>query len=424
MKSSDRNLAFVVVARFISRLGGTAVWFIGTWGTAAYVFQADARQLATMSAINGVAAIVGSLTAGVLIDRFGPRKVMIVAEILSIPPVLWMMVAPTFSTFVIGAAVFSLFGVPTWTAGASFAPFMFSGRTELERANAYIEGGSAIGFVLGPSVGSVVSTLFGVKSVFWVMVAASLIAAGAAWLVRIDESRREHVSDNPWNDFVEGMRLSYTTRSLRYFILLGTAVWVGFGSFSALESLFYRDVVGVDLEWIGWMNTVFGAGLVVGAATLPRLPKRVVSATGLAVATALTGLATLGYIGTSKLAIIAVGAVVWGFFFGALEPLMRTLLHLDSPHEYVGRVVGTMQWHRSAGELVPLAFVPALAAAFGIQEVLIGCGVLVAFFAVVSFPVARSIDRTRPAEGLVAAAAGHSEVRGTTPGVTEHQVGS
>jgi sugar phosphate permease len=156
------------------------------------------------------------------------------------------------------------------------------------------------------------------------------------------------------------------------------------------------------------MNTVFGAGLVAGAAILPRLPKRVLSASGLAIATALTGLAALGYVGTAKLTVIAVGAVVWGVFFGALEPLMRTLVHLDAPHEYVGRVIGTMQWHRNAGELVPLAFVPALAAAFGIQEVLIGCGLLVAFFAVVSFPIARSIDRTRPLEGLVAAAEGRA----------------
>jgi len=131
---SNRNLAFVVAARFISRLGGTAVWFIGTMGVAAYVFDASPKQLAIMSLINGLSAIVGSFTAGVLIDRFGPRKVMIWAEIGSIPPVLWMMVAPTLPLFVVGSAIFSLFGIPTWTAGASFAPYITEGRDELERA--------------------------------------------------------------------------------------------------------------------------------------------------------------------------------------------------------------------------------------------------------------------------------------------------
>jgi len=62
---SNRNLALVVAARFISRLGGTAVWFIGTMGVAAYVFDASPKQLAIMSLINGLAAIAGSFTAGV-----------------------------------------------------------------------------------------------------------------------------------------------------------------------------------------------------------------------------------------------------------------------------------------------------------------------------------------------------------------------
>lgn len=397
MLRSNRNLAFVVAARFISRLGGTAVWFIGTMGVAAYVFDASPKQLATMSLINGLSAIIGSFTAGVLIDRFGPRKVMIVAEIGSIPPVLWMMVAPTLPLFMAGSAIFSLFGIPTWTAGASFAPYITEGREELERANAYIEGGSSVGFVLGPTVGALIETRFGVHSVFWVMAGASVLAALAAWMTRIDESPREHVPGNAWREFTSGVRLAYTTRPLRYFILLGTAVWFGFGAFQALESLFYRDVVGVGVEWLGYMNTIFGLGLVCGAALLPRLPVKVVSARGLAFFSMLSGLGSMLYVGSADLRWIAPGALAWGLFIGATEPLLRTLVHMESPHEYVGRVVGTVQWHRTAGELLPLAFVPTLAVTLGIQETLIAGGVLVVLAALGSMRTARSIDRGREA---------------------------
>jgi len=392
---SNRNLALVVAARFISRLGGTAVWFIGTMGVAAYVFDASPKQLAIMSLINGLAAIAGSFTAGVLIDRFGPRKVMIWAEIGSIPPVLWMMVAPTLPLFVVGSAIFSLFGIPTWTAGASFAPYITEGREELERANAYIEGGSSVGFVLGPTVGALIQTWSGIHSVFWVMAAASVLAAAAAWMTRIDETPRERVEGNASREFTAGIRLAYTTRSLRYFILLGTAVWFGFGAFQALESLFYRDVVGVGVEWLGYMNTIFGLGLVCGAALLPRLPVKVVSARGLAFFSVLSGLGSMLYVGSAELVWIAPGAFAWGLFIGATEPLLRTLVHLDSPHEYVGRVVGTLQWHRTAGELLPLAFVPTLAVTLGIQETLIAGGVLVVLAALGSIGTARSIDRAR-----------------------------
>ena len=395
MLRSNRNLAYVVLARFISRLGGSAVWFIGTMGVAAYSFDATPRQLAIMSAVNGIAAIAGSLIAGVLIDRFGPRKVMIWAEIGSIPPVLWMMVAPTFPLFILGSALFSLFGIPTWTAGASFAPYIVQGREELERANAYIEGGSSVGFVLGPALGALVANAFDQRAVFWIMIIASVIAAAAARATRIDESPPEHVSHNAWADFKDGIRLAYTTRSILYVIAMGTALWLGFGAFSALEILFYRDVVNVGVEWIGWMNTAFGIGLVAGAALLPRLPDKVVSARGLAMYTLLSGLGVVLYVGSTDLRLIAVGSIVWGLIIGGFEPLLRTLLHLDSPHEYVGRIVGASQWHRSLGELVPLVFVPALAALIGIQQTLLGGGLVVAAIALAGLPVAISIDRTR-----------------------------
>ncbi|MEA5076446.1 MAG: MFS transporter [Coriobacteriia bacterium] len=395
MLNSNRNLALVVGARFISRLGGTAVWIVGTLGGAAYAFDATPSQLAAMSMVNAVAAIIGSLVAGILIDRFGPRKVMVWAEIGSIPPVLWMMVAPSLPLFVVGSALFSLFGVPTWTAGASFAPFITSGRAQLERANSFIETGSSIGFVLGPSVGALIETWFGIHSVFWVMAVASAIAAVLAWLTRIEEKPVGHEHGNAWANFTAGLRIAYTTRTLRYFILLGTAVWVGFGGFQALESLIYRDVVGVGVEWLGWMNTLFGLGLVMGAALLPRLPDAIVSARGLSVMAVLAGLGSILYVGSTELGWIAPGAFAWGMAIGAMEPLLRTLVHLDSPHEYVGRIVGTLQWHRTAGELLPLAFVPTLAVSLGIQQTLIAGGVLVAIAALGSFGTARAIDRHR-----------------------------
>lgn len=395
MFRSNRNLALVVGARFISRLGGTAVWLVGTLGGAAYVFDATPSQLALMSIVNGVAAIFGSLVAGLLIDRFGPRKVMVWAEICSIPPVLWMMVAPSLPLFVVGSAFFSLFGVPTWTAGASFAPFITSGREQLERANSYIETGSSIGFVLGPSVGALIETWFGIHSVFWIMAVASVFAALLAWFTRIDETPAAHAQGNAIANFTAGLRVAYTTRTLRYFILLGTAVWFGFGAFQALESLFYRDVVGVGVEWLGWMNTLFGLGLVTGAALLPRLPQSIMSARGLAFMGMVAGLGSILYVGSSDLGWIAPGAFAWGISIGAMEPLLRTLVHLDSPHEYVGRIVGTLQWHRTAGELLPLAFVPTLAVTLGIQQTLIAGGVLVSVFALGSMFTARSIDRQR-----------------------------
>lgn len=101
------------------------------------------------------------------------------------------------------------------------------------------------------------------------------------------------------------------------------------------------------------------------------------------------------YVGTGQLRVIAIGALLWGLVIGATEPLLRTLMQTDAPEEYVGRVMGTAQVHRSAGEIVPLALAPGLAAAFGVQPVMIAGALLAGLLALLSFPHAVSIDRCR-----------------------------
>ena len=399
----SRNLAFVVAARFVSRIGGSAAFFIGTWGMAAYTFNASAGTLAWVMAGNSIAAIVGSMVAGVLIDRHGPRKVLIGAEILTVPTCIALVFAPTFAVFVPLAWLLGLVGTPTFTAGSAFAPYLVDGPSELQRANSYIEGAGSFAFVLGPAVGAAVASQWGPRSVFIAMVIASVIAAVLIWFVHIEVTTRAAEDHHALQEFKDGLKTSYSTPSLRYFILTGTAIWFGFGAFSALEPLFYRDVVGVGVEWIGWMNSVFGVGLVTGSLLLPKLPARIRSARGLAVMGALTGAGAILYVGSTDLRLIAIGAVAWGLVIGATEPLLRTLLHVASPHEYVGRIVGTAQYHRNAGELVPLAIAPTLAVMFGVQPTLIAGGVLVSVIALASLPIAARVDRSITAEKLAEA---------------------
>ncbi len=399
----DRNILLVVLARFVSRVGGSAAFFIGTWGMAAYTFHASAKTLAWVMAGNAVAAIIGSMVAGVLIDRYGPRAVLIGAELLTVPVVIALVYAPTFAVFVPLAWLFGLVGTPTFTAGSAFAPYLVRGTEQLEKVNSLVEGVGSLAFVLGPAIGAVIAGWGGPRSVFVAMAVASVLAAGLAWAVHIEVEPHDSEASHPIREFKDGLKVSYSTRTLRYLILAGTVVWFGFGAFSALEPLFYRDVVGVGVEWIGWINSAFGLGMLAGAALLPRLPRRIVSARGLAMMASLTGMGAILYVGSTDLRIIAFGAVAWGLIIGATEPLLRTLLHVSSPHEYVGRVVGTAQYHRSAGELVPLAIAPTLAVAFGVQQTLIAGGVLVSIVLLATWPVAAAVDREMPAERLASA---------------------
>ncbi len=388
-----QDIARVVAARFLSRAGSEAAFFVGVWGKAAFSFHATSVQIASLMFVLSAVSILGSIIGGVLVDRYGPRRVLIGAEILFVPASLAIAFAGDLRTLTALVAFWGFVGAPVMTSGASFAPFL-AGEDEdqLRKMNSLIESAGSAAFITGPALGSLIVHYANVDWVFIIDAATSLIAAAlVARTVLVHPKRKEHA--NAFAEFRDGVRAAYRARSLRFYVLAGSVVWLGFGAFSALEPLFYRDVVKTGVEAIGYMNSIFGAGILFGALLLQRLPRKIVSARGLCLMVVLTGLGAMAYVGTADIRIIAIGSAVWGTVIGVMEPLLRTLLHRDSPEGMVGRITGTAQVHRQAGELLPLAFAPGLAALFGVQATLIGGGLTVAAVAVFALAEARAIDR-------------------------------
>ncbi len=392
---SDRNVRSVVAARLISRIGGEAAFFVGIWGKAAYDLDATPAQLAVVMAALGVASLIGASIAGVLVDRFDPRRVVMVGEVLFVPAALSLMFADTIPTLALATFVLGLVGTPVFTAISSFAPFLTDDEGHLAKINSWIEGASWIAFVVGPAAGAILAGSLGIDSIFVLDAATSLIAAALLIPVRVRNLSGDHVRASGLKELREGFGFAYGHERLRFYILLGSAVWLMFGMFSTLEPLFYRDVLGVDVEALGWINSIFGVGLVGGTLIAARLPERLRSATFLTFLVGMNALGVLAYIGTDIVGVVVVAAPSWGIIIGLMAPLHRTMVQVNSPGPMVGRIMGVNHIHSEVGHLLPLAFAPGLAALFGVQSTLIGAGALVAVIALLFARPARRLDRTR-----------------------------
>lgn len=390
----NRDVMRVVAARFISRAGGEAAFFVGVWGKAAYELHATAGQIAVLMAVLAVSGILGTMVAGVLVDRYDPRRVLAGAELFFVPTALAFLLPTQMWQLTALAALLGFFGSPVMTASASFAPFLTTEDAPIERVNAWIEGAGSLSFVIGPGLGALLAAYVSLDAVFILDALTSLVAVFLVWGVHLNRAEREPGRrGRAVEELREGLRYVYGNRALRYPVLIGTAVWLGFGAFGALEPLFYRDVLKVGVEAIGYMNTVFGLGLVGGAWLSTRLPGRTMSARGLAVVSSLVGFGAILYVGTRSLLVVALGALVWGAVIGVADVLLKVLIQSATPDHLMGRAVGAAQMHRQAGELVPLAVAPSLAASFGVQAVLIGGGLVLAGAAAFSWGEARAVDR-------------------------------
>ena len=390
----DRDVRSVVLARFISRVGGEAAFFVGIWGKAAFDLEATPGQLATVMAALGLSSLIGASVAGVLVDRFDPRRVVLFGELLFVPVAISLAFADSITTLATMTFLLGLVGTPVFTAVASFAPFLTSDEDRLAKINGQIEGASWTAFVVGPAVGALLAGSLGIDAIF--VLDALTSAIGAVLIVPVRPRRLAAApTGHGWQELRDGFRHTYAHRRLRFYVLLGSAVWLLFGNFSALEPLFYRDVLGVDVEVLGWVNSIFGVGLVGGTLLATRLPRRLRSARTLTVLVGLNAVGVLAYVGTDVLAIVAVAAPLWGLIIGMMAPLHRTMVQINSPDEMVGRIMGVNHVHSEVGHLIPLAIAPSVAAALGVQSTLVVSGLLVAVVAAVFWPTAARLDRTR-----------------------------
>lgn len=387
------DIGRVIAARFISRTGGEAAFFVGVWGIAAFRLHADAGQLALVMLAMSAGQLLGGLAGGVLVDRYGPKRVLVLGELAFVPATLAVTLATDIPQLIVLTAGWSFMSAPVYSAMASFAPYLVGGEKDLERVNARIGVAGSLAFVAGAAGGAALAGFLSVDWVFYADAATSIVAAALVLGVALRTSPAPRApGSGAFRELREGLAAAYGSRPLRYYVLAGTIVWLGFGAFGALEPLFFRDVLGTGVEAIGWVNALFGIGLVLGAALLPRLPDRVLSARGLALFVVLTGIGDILYIAWRDVRLVAVGGFVWAVAVGVLDPLLRTLIHRDTPHGLVGRVMGTAEVHRTVGEIAPLAFAPALAAALGVQVTLAIGGALTALLGAISLLEARRVD--------------------------------
>jgi MFS family permease len=391
----DPNVRRLAIARLISQTGGEAAFFVGIWGRAAFDFNASPYELALMMAALGLLSLVGAAAAGVFVDRFGPRRVLIVAEIIFAPTALSLILPSSMLQLTVAVGAIGLVGRVVMTAVNSFPPYVTSDPVLLGQANAAMETASTGAFVAGPAVGALLAHYAGLDWIFVVDALTSLIGVGLLLGVAT-RAVPQHERRTAMRELHEGFQFAYRVPRVRFVLLMTSATWLCFGTFSALEPIFYREVLHTSPATLGVVNAIFGIGLALGAALMGKYAQRLVTVGNAALLTAAAGAGAVAYASTPKVVVVAAGGFAWGLILGALLPVLRTLLQAATPDHLQGRVMGVWSTNNTVGEMAPLLIVPTLAALFGVQAVLVGSGIVVLVAGVLCVPRARHIDQAAP----------------------------
>lgn len=143
---------------------------------------ASAALAAFIAALVGIGQVIGDLPAGVIADRFGDRSALVGACLLD--------AAITGSAFFVHNLL--LFAVLVFAHGMTGSVFALARQTYLTvavplrwraRAMSSLGGVFRVGAFLGPLVGTIVISRFGLSSVFLLSAAMSVCAAGVTMLM-------------------------------------------------------------------------------------------------------------------------------------------------------------------------------------------------------------------------------------------------
>lgn len=365
-----------------------AVYFLGLIGAAAYDLAGTAFLVAAITLVRNLATSIGNVAAGSVIDSIGPRKTTVAVCAFSAVTSLSIGLGPiTEASLIIAAAALGVSGGFINTCTHAYPGYLIATLTGRQRLNGLMVFYSNIAFTLGPIFGGALVSTFSTQSVYLfmaaAMAAAGVLALGCHEVLRPE--REEDAKAGILSGMADGARMTLQNHDLRLIFISGFLGFFAFGAFDSLESLFYRDVLEVDVVWLGWLSSVVGFTSSIGAWLLTKLPDRMANLTLLLGSLFGVGVASMIYVGTDILAVAIVGQAINGLAWGFLEPLQMILVQEKAPIAYLGRIMGFVRFGLMSAGVLPLLAAPALAEAFGVQAVLFAASCIIALVGAVFF---------------------------------------
>ena len=369
----------LVAMRFLIYTGFQTSYFIGVIGTLTYAD--DASVVATSLAVlfMNVFVILGSFAGGAALDAWGPRRHFLLSIVGALATGTAIIAFGGATGVVLLGAVFLGFTMGfAQPIATSYPAYLTDDPVELKDINSAIAMFSNVSIIVGPTLGGFVAAAASSRAVFVLMMFFTVLALIAGWSFKpragfattregkpaTGEITSDKASQSPDPNtssratFATSIKTVFTNSVLALLFCIIFFSNFGYGAFDPLESFFYRDVLHVGVEWMGWLSSASGVGAVLGAVVALRLPSRFVSLKTLLVALMSVGLGSLLYVGTPHVGVALVGQIALGIAWGVVNPLHNTIVQTTAPLEQLGRVNSVMGFGNMFAGVAPLAVAP------------------------------------------------------------------
>ena len=335
--------------------------------------------------VAGIPILLFSIPAGIVIDRFDKRTVLLVAQsgIMVVASLFAIFVRFDFISrgsllvlvFCYGSIMSFIF--PTRT---SIVPTLVE-RRDLANGIALNAAGQNATRVIGPSLAGVLIAVIGVAGSFAIAAAMQILALMATWRLPSDKPSQEEKRGNALEAFTLGLRIVKNDKYLTGLVIGALIPTLFIMPYLNLMPVITRDERGLGSGGLGLLLTAVGLGTVAGALAVAqsdrlRSMKRAQVLCGLTFGVSVVLFALIDVLPVSLILLFFSGAASAGFL-----AINQTSMQLHVAHEVRGRVISIylMTWGMLPfGQLVVGAAASKIGASEAIAiSAMVGMAVLV-----------------------------------------------
>ncbi len=355
----NRNYGLLWWGQLVSELGNRFHWVaVSLW-----VYSATGSATAVSFAVSSmfIGGLFVGLWAGVIVDRFDRKKILIVSDLVRGVLVALIPELMKLDIWLVYADL-ALISVAT----AFFRPAMFAiiptvvSRRDILPANSFFSAMDTGADIMGPALAGILAFRYGYAPLLYFDALTFIISA--LCLVGTSTSiRSEAAGTSPRQSMLAGISdgLRYVRRDRlqwQLFILIFPAYLVGSG-LNALQTPLAKGVIGITDAEFGTFNSVWGIGFLVASLLVGWYGTRVKRST-LIVGGFFLGFASTAAMGlSSTLEMLFATAFAVGFANTLNYVGLTTLLMEQTPQAVIGRVMSTRQVALGAVRVIsPLAF--------------------------------------------------------------------
>lgn len=372
---------------------GQCVSLIGTWtqsiGQVWLVFTLTNSPL--LLGVLGVAQFLPvtilTLFAGVLIDKYPKKKILLVTQ--SISMILALILATLVFTHTVKYEYILILAVLLGITNSIDMPtrqsFMIeiAGREDLMNAIALNSVIFNLAKILGPSIGALLMATLGAGWCFLINGLSFIAVIYGLLQIKVKPYVRGENSNNILKEIKDGLKYIYKERILFKSVLLVLVMGIFAFNYNVLIPVFVKDVLRQEAKTFGILMAALGVGSVFGALTVsgkgssgPKMKIMIISSLIIGTLLFLNGFSTQ-YVAT-VIMLVAIGA--FSIYFSTTA---NTTLQMNSKDEYRGRVMSVYSLVFAGATPIGSMFAGVAISSIGVSETFRLSGALIVFLTAV-----------------------------------------